>query len=155
MPGMEQTTKIAVGLALLAGPLPMALAVQPLRQWRSRVGRAALLLLAPLAMLGQGALAMGVALDVAAPAAAVTAKLAAQVLLYAVLTAPAALLAALLLGRAEPPGLRPALAGVGVSPGTQFWRLTVPAAAPGLLLGWVAGVAPAVAAGVLLWMPWR
>jgi hypothetical protein len=154
MGGMELSSRMAVGLALLALPLPMALAVQPLRHWRSLVGRAALLLLAPLAMVGQGMLAMGMALDLAAPAAAATAKLAALVLLYAVLAAPAALLAALLLGRAEPSGLHQALAGVGVSPVAQFWRLTVPALAPGLLLGWVAGVAPALAAVVLLWMPW-
>jgi hypothetical protein len=151
---MELSMKVMVGLGLLAGPLPMALAVQPLRHWRGRAGRAALLLLAPLAMLGQGALVMGVALDLAAPGAAMTAKLAALALLHALLALPAALLAAVLLARPEPPGVHLALAGVGVSPVAQFWRLGVPAVLPGLLLGWGAGVAPALAAVVLLWMPW-
>jgi hypothetical protein len=97
---------------------------------------------------------MGVALDLVAPGAAMTAKLAALALLHALLALPAALLAAVLLARPEPPGLHLALAGVGVSPAMQFWRLGVPAVLPGLLLGWAAGVAPAFAAMVLLWMPW-
>jgi hypothetical protein len=87
------------------------------------------------------------------PGAMMTAKLAALLLLHTILALPAALLAAVLLARAEPPGLHLALAGVGVSLAAQFWRLSVPAVLPGLLLGWLAGVAPAVAAMVLLWMP--
>ncbi len=147
--------KMVVGLALLAGPLPMALAVQPLRHWPSRAGRAALLLLAPLAMVGQGALVLALGLGEMAgtPVAMMTAKLAALLMLHTILALPAALLAAVLLARPEPPGLHLALAGVGVSPAAQFWRLSVPAVLPGLLLGWLAGVAPAVAAVVLLWMP--
>ena len=145
--------RLAVGLALLALPLPMALAVQPLRHWRSLVGRAVLLLLAPLAMAGQSVLVPEVGGALMAPATGLTAKLVLLVVLHTVLALPAALLAAILLARPEPPGLRLALVGVGVPPTARFLRLTMPELLPGLLLGWLAGMAPALAVMTLFWRP--
>ena len=144
---------MVLGLAWLAGPLATALAVQPLRQWRSPAGRGMLLLLAPVAMAVQAGLTLALLAGTTDGAATPDLKLAAAVALHAVLALPAALLAALLLARTEPRGLHQALAVVGVSPMARFGRLTLPAVLPGVLLGWVVGLVPSFVAVTGLALP--
>jgi hypothetical protein len=138
----SQHLMLLAALVLAAGFLA-ALLAQPLRNLAWTGWRALLLLLTPPAVLGQVAAAAALA------GQATELPLAALVLLavLALLGFPLALLAAMLLARPEQPGLWPALAGVGVSPGIYWRRVSFPALLPGFLLGWLAA---ALSGGVAL-----
>ncbi len=117
----------------LAAALLAALLVQPLRPWRGQALRALLLLMALAAVPLQFIILLKLM------------PLAAKLAAYGLLALPQAALAAVLLYRPAPANLRPALAGLGRGQAVLFCRLELPALLPGLLLGWLAGAAMALA----------